>query len=188
MPQIILPSSFAQRPSVPRSMATSNRQWTPCNIPTKGSSTSLTRPDVLAQPQIHDPGVLSRYDDYEIRPDHLIQRVPNERRRYAMDSLVVNKVLDRSELVDISDEDGIFVVLLPSQQTAKDVELGTSNHAIILWDTHKMIDLVMLMGCSTRHLSKLTAVEPYQTGLLSSYWKGYREVVSAGRTGGGVVF
>jgi hypothetical protein len=53
--------------------------------------------------QIHDPGVLSRYDDYEIRPDHLIQRVPNERRRYAMVSLVVNEVLDRSELVDISD-------------------------------------------------------------------------------------
>jgi UTP:GlnB (protein PII) uridylyltransferase len=72
--------------------------------------------------QIHDPGVLSRYDDYEIRPDHLIQRVPNERRRYAMVSLVVNEVLDRSELVDISDEDGIFVVLLPSQQIAKDVE------------------------------------------------------------------
>jgi hypothetical protein len=51
-----------------------------------------------------------------------------------------------------------------------------------------MIDLVMLMGCSTRPLSKLTAVEPHQTGLLSSHWKDYREVVSAGKTGGRVVF
>lgn len=63
---------------------------------------------------------------------------------YAKDSLVGNEILDRPELANLPDGDGIYVALLSSQQIATVADQRPPHVVIIIWVVQIVVDLVVL--------------------------------------------